>query len=299
MPGGTTELVRDINPTGSSPCAIPGMTAVGDEVFFCANDGSTGNELWRSDGTTAGTVRVADINPGPPSASPQPTAVHGDTFYFNADDGTSGNELWAVDTGAPETTLVDGAGPSTADRTPSFTLASTAVDLARFECSPTGAAGSFTQCGGLNGTVDFPRLDDGTYDLALRAVDVRDNADATPVVAPLKVDATAPKVKLKGELKPSGKRVVGAKVSCKKTERSGPCKGKLKLVAAKGPKGKLGAGKFSIKPGKSKRAKVVLTKRGRALFADADGVVKVKAKGKARDALGNSGKVRGKAKLTP
>jgi len=35
-------------------------------VFFAANDGITGFELWKSDGTAAGTVLVKDINPTVP-----------------------------------------------------------------------------------------------------------------------------------------------------------------------------------------------------------------------------------------
>ena len=37
---------------------------VGDTLFFAANDGVHGTELWKSDGTEAGTVLVKDINPG-------------------------------------------------------------------------------------------------------------------------------------------------------------------------------------------------------------------------------------------
>ena len=33
-------------------------------LFFTANDGSGGTELWKSDGTAAGTVLVKDICPG-------------------------------------------------------------------------------------------------------------------------------------------------------------------------------------------------------------------------------------------
>lgn len=299
VPGGTTEIVKDINPTGSSPCAIAPMTVVGDEAFFCANDGASGNELWRTDGTNEGTVRVGDINPGAASSSPQPVIAHGDTFYFNASDGTTGTELWAVDTGAPDTTLVEGPGKRTRDDTPEFTLSSPAVDLAKYDCSPTGAAGTFSDCGGRSGEIAFPDLKDGNYDLTMRGVDVRDNADASPLVEQVIVDTKAPKVKLRGELKPSGTKVVGAKLTCKKSELSGPCTGKLTLVAAKGMKGSLGKARFSIKPGKSDRAKVKLTKRGQALFAAADGTVKVRAKGKASDALGNRGKLRGAAKFVP
>jgi len=40
------------------------LTAVGSTLYFIADDGMTGYELWKSNGTTAGTVLVKDINPG-------------------------------------------------------------------------------------------------------------------------------------------------------------------------------------------------------------------------------------------
>jgi ELWxxDGT repeat protein len=33
-------------------------------LYFQAGDGTHGRELWRTDGTTAGTALVKDINPG-------------------------------------------------------------------------------------------------------------------------------------------------------------------------------------------------------------------------------------------
>ena len=44
---------------------IADFTALGDGRFvFSATDGINGNELWVTDGTSAGTTIVKDINPG-------------------------------------------------------------------------------------------------------------------------------------------------------------------------------------------------------------------------------------------
>ena len=40
------------------------LTGVGGKLFFAADDGIRGAELWKSDGTEAGTVLVKDINAG-------------------------------------------------------------------------------------------------------------------------------------------------------------------------------------------------------------------------------------------
>jgi ELWxxDGT repeat protein len=86
------------------------LTAVGGILYFAADDGVHGVELWRSDGTTTGTSMVKDINPtpGPPSGpSSHPswlTNVAG-TLFFNADDGTHYG-LWRSDGTEAGTTLV-------------------------------------------------------------------------------------------------------------------------------------------------------------------------------------------------
>ena len=41
-----------------------------EKLYFRAHDGSTGYELWVSDGTKAGTKQVKDINPGSAQSSP-------------------------------------------------------------------------------------------------------------------------------------------------------------------------------------------------------------------------------------
>uniref|UniRef100_UPI004049DEC7 ELWxxDGT repeat protein n=1 Tax=Candidatus Limnocylindrus sp. TaxID=2802978 RepID=UPI004049DEC7 len=45
-------------------------TALGGFLYFRADNGTTGTELWRTDGTEAGTTSVKDINPGASSSYP-------------------------------------------------------------------------------------------------------------------------------------------------------------------------------------------------------------------------------------
>src|SRR5262249_39199207 len=61
-----TVMVKDINPTGGNGTgSFPDeLTNAGGTLFFSADDGSHGKELWKSDGTAAGTVMIKDITPG-------------------------------------------------------------------------------------------------------------------------------------------------------------------------------------------------------------------------------------------
>ena len=110
---GATVLVKDINtqPTQEPPDppnttnSFPfGLTDVNGVLFFTADDGVNGNELWRSDGTEAGTFMVKDIHPGQPPEPAEPNdsvgndLVAGDgLLFFTAVDAGSGRELWQSD----------------------------------------------------------------------------------------------------------------------------------------------------------------------------------------------------------
>ena len=81
--------VRDIHPLGSS--SISAMTVWNDLLYFAANDGRHGSELWRSDGTETGTFLLADIDTlTQQGASPSdPTPFRGGLYYsaFDKDHG--------------------------------------------------------------------------------------------------------------------------------------------------------------------------------------------------------------------
>ena len=88
---GSTWQVADIN-SGSNP-SYPGgymEILVGDTLYFDANDGSSGRELWAHDTSNASTWRVADIRSGTGSSDPglQMEILVGDTLYFDANDGS-------------------------------------------------------------------------------------------------------------------------------------------------------------------------------------------------------------------
>jgi ELWxxDGT repeat protein len=116
-----TRLVQDLNPlvtcdtrgdnpgSGSHPCdSEPEHLAnVNGTLYFAANDGTHGYELWKSDGTPEGTTLVKDIRPGGPGAGPAyVTAAGGSRFFFSAYDDSHGRELWAYDPDAPPLTYV-------------------------------------------------------------------------------------------------------------------------------------------------------------------------------------------------
>ena len=67
-------------------------------MFFRADDGSHGVEIWKSDGTAKGTVLVDDINRLGSSDPYWLTNVNG-TLFFAASDGPHGRELWKTKPG--------------------------------------------------------------------------------------------------------------------------------------------------------------------------------------------------------
>jgi ELWxxDGT repeat protein len=142
-------LVKDINP-GAGSSGVQQLTNVNGTLYFAAYHEASGSELWKSDGTAAGTTLVKDLAPGSAGSYPQQltnvkgtlyfvagndlyktdgtatgmvrlksfsappawlTAV-GSTLYFAANNGVSGTELWKSNGTAAGTTLVKDLVPA-------------------------------------------------------------------------------------------------------------------------------------------------------------------------------------------
>jgi ELWxxDGT repeat protein len=70
------------------------LAKVNGTIFFAANDGKKGFELWKTDGTPGNVKLVKDINPGAGSSMPDKLTNVNGMLFFSADNGSAGCELW-------------------------------------------------------------------------------------------------------------------------------------------------------------------------------------------------------------
>src|SRR5258706_10542655 len=108
-------------------CASGGSSSVSSTpvpaptfLLLAANDGASGIELWKTDGTAAGTTLVKDINttatlhsfPGEGGTLfPSEFVFLNGAWFFSADDGVTGPELWKSDGTEAGTVCVKGIKP--------------------------------------------------------------------------------------------------------------------------------------------------------------------------------------------
>lgn len=81
--------------TGSNGGFPESLAVYDNKLYFGANDGTNGVELWSYDGTTASLA--ADIRSGSSSSNPKGLTVFNNELYFGANDGINGFELWSYD----------------------------------------------------------------------------------------------------------------------------------------------------------------------------------------------------------
>jgi ELWxxDGT repeat protein len=91
------------DPTVQYPA--PPMMESGGVLYFVASDATHGAELWKTDGTVAGTAVVRDLAPGAASARPRLISGERGVLVFSADDQVHGRELWRTD-GTPGGTVL-------------------------------------------------------------------------------------------------------------------------------------------------------------------------------------------------
>ncbi len=97
----STSRVADLFPgvAGGIDPQLGSLTrlGLGNLVLFAGNDGGGGGfEPWRSDGTLAGTRRVADLFAGAGDSLPAPVVTFGHALLFAATTATAGRELHAL-----------------------------------------------------------------------------------------------------------------------------------------------------------------------------------------------------------
>ena len=88
--------MTDLNP-GSGSGSADDITVMGTRLYFEANDGTNGYELWAHETNNGSTWQVADIRSGSLSGNPNDITVMGTRLYFEASDGNQGKELWMME----------------------------------------------------------------------------------------------------------------------------------------------------------------------------------------------------------
>lgn len=124
-------LIKDINPlTSSDPSTLamasyysPHYQILNNIAYFIADDGIHGNELWRTDGTAAGTFLVKDITLGEEGTNMANIFVFKGKLFFDVIKPDHRQQLWVSDGTAVNTVMVkDSIGPAASTFVSKFTV---------------------------------------------------------------------------------------------------------------------------------------------------------------------------------
>jgi len=123
-------MVKRICHSGPDDCfAVSGIPVkLGTNIFFPANDGVNGEELWVSDGTEIGTHLFVDLYPGTDmsdpqyptigSSSPSQLMIFKGQLFFTATTPTAGIELWKTDGTVQGTVILKDINPGVDSSSP-------------------------------------------------------------------------------------------------------------------------------------------------------------------------------------
>jgi ELWxxDGT repeat protein len=100
---GTSTLLVDLELSGSS--SPTNLASIGDYVYFSAYTTASGREPYRTDGTSGGTIRLADFCTGTCSSNPGLSVALNGQAYFAATRTGSGTELMVSDGSVSGTAL--------------------------------------------------------------------------------------------------------------------------------------------------------------------------------------------------
>lgn len=115
---GTLQL-KEIKPgsAGGQPPYVPLANSawLNNQLLFTADDGTSGAELWITDGTETGTQLLMDINPGAAGSNLRFLSSWNGKVYFRAQTADKGHELWVSDGTLAGTQLLKDINPGVGD----------------------------------------------------------------------------------------------------------------------------------------------------------------------------------------
>ena len=152
-----TGLVKDIQ-TGADSSTPRKLTPLGSSIYFISDSdrydwGGRAPELWKSDGTAAGTVSVnlnpttwdANINTSPLNSiydDPNAPMLWQNKLYYYADNGVNGRELWSSNGTATGTQMLKDIRPGSVGSTSSVPLNLTLSNNRLFFFAQDGTSGN-------------------------------------------------------------------------------------------------------------------------------------------------------------
>ena len=111
------KIIKEINDDGSKNSSPANLFVYKGKVYFAADDANgsntgdadLGKELWETDGTSAGTKLVKDLNAGDNNSTPNNFFEYKNLMYFSASNGAVRNALFSSDGTAPNTSATGGS----------------------------------------------------------------------------------------------------------------------------------------------------------------------------------------------